>query len=136
MFLALVRDVQAIGLLQWSLLVRINVEVALNTFLSHVGPTIATHPLPLALGTLVLAEATLLALVRRKAFSFRTCLWTVLDVVPLAKTQMAKVFWWRRLSRSSGVTSSPEDELRESFCQLSERSSGGIFRVVAVGVFI
>lgn len=92
---ALVRDVQAIRLLQWSLLVWVNVQVALDAFLSHVGPAVAAHPLPFALRTLVLAKAALLALVRSEAFPFRTCLWTVFDVVPLAKTQMAKIVWWR-----------------------------------------
>lgn len=43
---------------------RVDVDVALDTFLSHVGPGVATHPLPLALGAFVFAETPLLSLVR------------------------------------------------------------------------
>ena len=52
------------------LLVRVHVDVALDTFLSHVGPGVSAHPLPLALGALVLSEAALLALVRSETFTF------------------------------------------------------------------
>lgn len=53
---------------------RIDVDVAFDALLAGVGPTVARHPLPVALGTLVLAEAALLALVRSNAFRFRFCL--------------------------------------------------------------
>lgn len=48
----------------------IDVDVALDTFLSHVGPRVTAHPLPLTLWTLVFAKASLLALVGGQAFSF------------------------------------------------------------------
>ena len=56
------------------LLVRVNIDVALDTFLSHVGPGVPAHPLPLAFRALVFAEAPLLALVRRQAFAFGSSL--------------------------------------------------------------
>lgn len=43
----------------------VDVDMALDTFLSHVGPGVATHPLPLTLGTFVLSETPLLPLVWR-----------------------------------------------------------------------
>lgn len=49
---------------------RVNVDVALDAFLAHVGPGVPAHPLPLAFGTLVLAEAPLLPLVGGQAFAF------------------------------------------------------------------
>lgn len=56
------------------LLVRIDVYVTLDALLPHISPAVARHPLTLALGTLVLAEAALFALVRRQALAFRSCL--------------------------------------------------------------
>lgn len=56
------------------LLVRVNIDVALDTFLSHVGPRVPAHPLPLAFGALVFPEAPLLPLVRRQAFAFGSSL--------------------------------------------------------------
>lgn len=56
------------------LLVRVNIDVALDTFLSHVGPGVPAHPLPLAFGALVFPEAPLLPLVRRQAFAFGSSL--------------------------------------------------------------
>ena len=50
----------------------VHVEVALDTFLSHVGPGIPAHPLPLALGALVLPETPLLTLVRGQPLSLGT----------------------------------------------------------------
>ena len=43
---------------------REDIDAALDALLAVVGPRVATHPLALALGALVLAEASLLALVR------------------------------------------------------------------------
>lgn len=45
-----------------------------DAFLAHIGPAVARHPFALALGTLVLAEAPLLALVRRQTLALRPCL--------------------------------------------------------------
>lgn len=45
------------------LFVGVNINVALDTFLSHVGPGVSTHPLPLALRAFVLSKATLLPLI-------------------------------------------------------------------------
>lgn len=52
------------------LFVRVDVDVALDALLSHVGPGVAAHPLPLALGALVLTEASLLPLVGREPLAF------------------------------------------------------------------
>lgn len=54
------------------LLVWIDVDVAFDALLPHVGPGVAAHPLPLALGALVLSEAPLLALVGCQSFTFRS----------------------------------------------------------------
>lgn len=70
---------------------RIHVDVALDALLAVVGPRIAGHPLSLALGTFVLAEAALLALVRRLAFRFGTSLGTISNVVALLEAQVAQV---------------------------------------------
>lgn len=56
------------------LLVRIHVDVALNALLTHVGPRVPAHPFSLALGTLVLAETALFALVRGQTLTFGACL--------------------------------------------------------------
>lgn len=45
-----------------------------DALLAHIGPAVARHPFALALGTLVFAEAPLLALVRRQALALRSCL--------------------------------------------------------------
>lgn len=81
--LALVGNIQPVGFLQRALLVRVHVDMALNTFLALIGPGIARHPLPLALRAFVLTEAALPALVRRLTFSLGTSLGTVLNIVPL-----------------------------------------------------
>lgn len=52
------------------LFVRVDVDVALDALLSHVGPGVAAHPLPLTLGALVLSEASLLPLVGREPLTF------------------------------------------------------------------
>jgi len=56
------------------LFVRININVALDTFLSHVSPGVSTHPFSLAFGALIFTEAAFLALVWSQAFSFWTSL--------------------------------------------------------------
>ncbi len=48
----------------------IDVDVAFDAFLSHVGPRVATHPLSLTLGALVLSEASLLSLVGCQPLTF------------------------------------------------------------------
>lgn len=96
--LALVRDVQAIGLLQRTLFVRIHVDVALDTFLSHVGPGVSTHPLPFAFGAFVLSEASLFPLIGCQSFTFGTGLRAVFDVMSLIEAEMAQVVWWRSLA--------------------------------------
>lgn len=53
------------------LFVWIDVDVAFDTLLPHVGPGVAAHPLPLTLGALVLSEAPLLALVGGQSFPLR-----------------------------------------------------------------
>lgn len=45
-----------------------------DALLSHIGPAVARHPFAFALGTLVFAEAPLLALIRRQALALRSCL--------------------------------------------------------------
>lgn len=52
------------------LFVWVDVDVAFDTFLPHVGPGVATHPLPLTLGALVLSKASLLPLVGCQPFTF------------------------------------------------------------------
>lgn len=89
--LALVRYIQAVRLLQGSLLVWVHVDVALDALLSHVGPGVPTHPFSLALGTLVFAEAALFALVRGQTLAFGACLGAVLDVVSFVEAQVAQV---------------------------------------------
>ena len=49
------------------LLVWVDVDVAFDALLPHVGPGVSAHPLPLTLGTLVLPEASLLSLVWRQS---------------------------------------------------------------------
>ncbi len=72
--LGLVGYIQAVRFVKRSLLVRVDVDVALDAHLPHVGPTVATHPLAFARRTLVLSETSLFALVGSEAFAFRSCL--------------------------------------------------------------
>lgn len=46
--------------------------MTLDALLAHIGPAVARHPLALAFRTLVLAEASLLALIRRQALALRS----------------------------------------------------------------
>ena len=74
-FLRLIGNVESVGFVQRSLFVRVHVDVTLDAHLSHVSPTVPAHPLSFARRALVLAEATLLSLVRRKTFALWSCLW-------------------------------------------------------------
>lgn len=56
------------------LFMRINIDVALDAFLSHVGPTVPRHPLSFAFGALVLTKTPFFPLIRSQTLSFRTCL--------------------------------------------------------------
>lgn len=56
------------------LLVGVHIDMALDALLPHVGPGVAAHPLPLALGALVLSEAALLALVWGQSLTLGACL--------------------------------------------------------------
>lgn len=89
MFLALIRHVQPIRFLQGSLLVGVNINVALDALLPHVGPGVATHPFPLTLGALVFTEASLLPLIGGQPFSFGSSLGAVLDVVSFVEAEVA-----------------------------------------------
>lgn len=99
--LTLVRHVQAVRLLQRPLFVWIDVNVAFDTFLSHVGPGVATHPLPFTLGALVLSKASLLPLVGCQSFTLGSGLGAIFDVVALVETQVAQVVGRRSLVRLS-----------------------------------
>lgn len=54
------------------LFVWIDIDVAFDALLAHVGPGVTAHPLPLALGALVFPEAPFLALVGRQSFTLRS----------------------------------------------------------------
>lgn len=56
------------------LLVRVNVDVALDTFLSHVGPGVPAHPLPLAFWTFILSKTPLFSLIWGQALAFGSSL--------------------------------------------------------------
>lgn len=102
-FLALVRHIQAIRLLQGSLLVWVHIDVALDALLPHVGPGVPAHPFSLALGTLVLPEAALLALVRCQTLTFGACLRAILNVVSFVETEVAQVVGRRPLAGLAGL---------------------------------
>lgn len=70
-----------------------------DALLTHISPAVARHPLALALGTLVLAEAALLALIRRQALALGSCLRTVLDVMSFLEAQVTQVRRWWSLRR-------------------------------------
>lgn len=70
---------------------RVNVDVALNTFLSHVGPGVPAHPLPLAFRAFVFTEAPLLSLIRGQAFTFGSSLRAIFDVVAFVEAEVAQV---------------------------------------------
>ena len=59
----------SIQIIRTYLFVWIHIYTALDTFLSHVGPAVPRHPLPLALGTFVFSEASLLTLVGCQALT-------------------------------------------------------------------
>lgn len=89
MLFALVGHIQAVRFLQRPLFMRVNVDVALYTFLSHVGPGVTTHPLPLAFRTFIFTETSLLSLIRRQAFTFGSSLRAVFDVVSFVEAKVA-----------------------------------------------
>lgn len=90
-FFTLIRNIQAIRLFQGSLLVRIDVNVALDTFLSHVSPGISAHPFSLTFWTFVFTKTAFFPLVWCQAFSFWTCLWAILDVMSLVKAEVTQI---------------------------------------------
>lgn len=79
----------------------IDVDVAFDTFLSHVSPGVATHPLPLTLRALVLSKASLLPLVGCQSFTFGSGLRAVFDIVALVEAQVAQVVGWGSFVRFS-----------------------------------
>lgn len=99
MNLALIGHVQSVRLLQWPLLVRVDVYVTFNALLAHIGPAVARHPFALALGTLVLSEASFLPLIRSQAFAFWPGLRAVFDIVALLEAQVTEVTRRRPLGR-------------------------------------
>lgn len=81
----------------------VDVDVALDTLLSHVGPGVPAHPLPLTLGALVLSKTPLLPLVRRQPLSLGPRLRAVFDIMALVETEVAQVVGWRPLVGFSGL---------------------------------
>lgn len=67
------------------------INMALDTFLAHIGPTVSGHPFSLALGTFVLPETSLFSLVWCQTLPLGSRLRAVLDVVPLIEAQVAEV---------------------------------------------
>lgn len=103
---------------------RVNIDVALDAFLSHVGPGVPAHPLPLAFRAFVFTETALLPLIRGQAFTFGSSLERdseqtvaalptsrVTQSEPLKLQQLSKHFWllplttltWRRLTDLLGL---------------------------------
>ena len=78
------------------LLMRVNVDVALDTFLSHVGPGVPAHPLPLAFRAFIFPKTPLLSLVRGQALTFGSSLnknteqKTVLTLLTLCATRLKR----------------------------------------------
>lgn len=64
-----------IGLLQGFLFVRVNVDPALLALLSHVGPTVAAHPLSAALAALIVPKTAPLPLVWRQSCLAAALVW-------------------------------------------------------------
>lgn len=93
---------------------RININMAFDAFLSHVGPRVSTHPLPFALWALVFTKAPFLALVWSQSFAFRPCLRAVFDIVSLVEAEMAQVVWWRSLAGFARLRG--KREVREVVC--------------------
>lgn len=89
MLLVLVRHIQAVRFLKRPLLMRVNVDVALDTLLSHVGPGVPAHPLPLAFRAFIFTEAPLLSLIRGPALAFGSSLRAVFDVVSFVEAKVA-----------------------------------------------
>lgn len=119
--LALVRHIQAIRFLQGSLLVGVHIDMALDALLPHVGPGVAAHPLPLALGALVLSEAALLALVWGQPLTLGACLGTVLNVVAFVEAQVAKIVGGWPLAGLAALRA--ERQVGEVLCEGAEAIS-------------
>lgn len=56
------------------LLMGVNIDVALDALLPHVGPGVPAHPLPLAFGAFIFTKTPLLALVGGETFTFGSSL--------------------------------------------------------------
>lgn len=76
----------------------INIDMAFDAFLSHVGPGVSTHPLPLAFRAFVFTKAPLLSLIWSQSFAFGSGLRAVFDIMSLVEAEMAQVVWWRSLA--------------------------------------
>jgi len=86
------------------LLVRVNVDVALDTFLSHVGPGVPAHPLPLAFRALIFTETPLLSLIRGQAFTFGSSLQNNLKhTLSGLSTSCATQLWHVSLNSSANI---------------------------------
>ena len=94
-----------------NLFVRVDHDMTLDAFLSHVGPTVAAHPLAFTLGAFVLSEAALLALVGRQALAFWPSLQTRVGVTSVLFGPHVHVLVrpssvvWPSLQTRVGVTS-------------------------------
>lgn len=65
----------------------IHIDVAFDTFLSHVSPGVSTHPLPLTLGALVLAKASFFPLIGCESFAFGSGLGKEAKIKTIKKNQ-------------------------------------------------
>lgn len=70
----------------WFLLVRIDIDSALDALLAHICPAVATAPFAFAFWTFELAKAPFLALVRRQTLSWRAHECTIANVVTMCMT--------------------------------------------------
>lgn len=89
MFLGLIGYVEAVGLVQRSLLMRIHVYVTLNALLPSICPAVAAHPLSLAQGAFEFSETSFLPLVWSEALAFWSGLGTIFDIMALAEAKVA-----------------------------------------------
>lgn len=97
---------------------RVNVDVALDALLSHVGPGVSAHPLPLTFRTFIFAEAPLLSLIWSQAFTFGSSLRAVLDVVSFVEAKVAQVVGWRPFAGFACLGG--QGEVREMICQRTQ----------------
>lgn len=121
---------------------RVNVDVTLDALLPHVGPRVATHPLPLTFGAFVFAEAPLLSLIRGQAFPFgpslderghncTTCINSMINkcsfdsesnITQDSADQISHFPKWNIPPFFSPNTASAVEEKQQYFCDLSKRS--------------